>query len=93
VYLAWTSRVKTEVRQHGAYYLEEINTAAILYVLIWTPNLIETFRTIFPDDFKYEGNRALIFSEDESVLVDSLAIYVAAALTFQRDKRLRTSGA
>ena len=56
---------------------------------ICTTNLVETFKTSFPNDFEYEGNRALVFSEDDAVPMDSLAICVAAALTYQRDKRSR----
>ncbi len=59
---------------------------------ICTTNLIETFKTIIPHDFKFEGNRALVFSEDEAVPMDSLAICVAAALTYQRDKRSGVGG-
>ena len=43
-------------------------------------NLIETFRTLFPKDFKYEGNRALVFEQDEVVPEKALAFCIAAAL-------------
>ena len=56
---------------------------------ICTTNLIETFKTLFPNDFRYEGNRAMVFSEDDKVPLDSLAICVAAALPYQRDKRAK----
>jgi hypothetical protein len=50
-------------------------------------NLVETFRTIFPNDFKFEGNRALVFSIDDEVPQDSLAICIAASLTYHIKKR------
>ena len=50
-------------------------------------NLVETFRTMFPNEFKFEGNRALVFNEGDSVSMDSLAYCVAAALTYHRDKQ------
>ena len=56
---------------------------------ICTTNLVETFKIIFPNDFSYEGNRALVFNANEAVPMDSLAICVAAALTYQRNKRSR----
>ncbi|MEO8004668.1 MAG: DUF1801 domain-containing protein, partial [Betaproteobacteria bacterium] len=30
-------------------------------------SLVETFRTVFSDDFTYEGNRALVFEVDKAI--------------------------
>ncbi len=49
-------------------------------------NLIETFRTLFHREFKFEGNRAIVFNEADEVPMDSLAFCIAAALTYHRDK-------
>ena len=49
-------------------------------------NLIDTFRTLFPGEFKFEGNRAIVFNESDAVPTDSLAFCVAAALTYHRNK-------
>ena len=46
--------------------------------------LIDTFRTIFPSDFKFEGNRALVFKLTEVIPRDSLKYCIAAALTYHR---------
>ena len=46
--------------------------------------LIETFRTMFPHDFQFEGQRAIVFDTKAKVPKDSLAICVAAALTYHR---------
>ena len=48
-------------------------------------NLVETFRTLFPREFKFEGNRAIVFNEGDLVPTDSLAFCVAAALTYHRN--------
>ena len=53
-------------------------------------NLVETFRTLFPREFSFEGNRAIVFNESDSVPRDTLAFCVAAALTYHRN---RTGGA
>jgi hypothetical protein len=50
-------------------------------------NLVESFRTLFPDDFRFEGNRALVFSLDDKVPQDSLAMCIAASLTYHLKKR------
>jgi hypothetical protein len=52
-------------------------------------NLIETFRTLFPTEFKFEGNRAIVFDENDLVPMDSLAFCIASALTYHRNKTRR----
>ena len=49
-------------------------------------NLIETFKTLFPGEFKFEGNRAIVFNESDAVPKDALAFCIAAALTYHRNK-------
>ena len=49
-------------------------------------NLVEIFRTIFPHDFKFEGNRALVFSLNDEVRQDSLSMCIAAYLTYHAKK-------
>ncbi len=46
--------------------------------------LIETFKSLFPREFGYEGNRAIVFKESEPIPKDALAFCVAAALTYHR---------
>jgi hypothetical protein len=55
-------------------------------------NLVETFRTLFPNDFKYDGNRALVFGLEDKIPKDSLALCVVASLTYHLQKR-NTAGA
>lgn len=47
-------------------------------------NLVETFRTLFPTEFRFEGNRAIVFHESDVVPADSLTLCIAAALTYHR---------
>jgi Domain of unknown function (DU1801) len=49
-------------------------------------NLIETFRTLFPSEFKFEGDRAIVFDEGDIVPIDSLRLCIVAALTYHRRK-------
>jgi hypothetical protein len=49
-------------------------------------NLVETFRRLFPNDFAFDGNRALVFKVTEVVPHDALTICIAAALTYHRAK-------
>ena len=50
-------------------------------------NLVETFRTLFPREFTYEGNRAIVFGADGKVPSDALSFCVAAALTYHQRKK------
>jgi hypothetical protein len=49
-------------------------------------NLIDTFRTLFPTDFEFEGNRALVFDLDRAPPQTALAFCIAAALTYHQKK-------
>ena len=49
-------------------------------------NLVETFRALFPNDFRFEGNRALVFSMSEQVPAPALSVCVAASLTYHLKK-------
>lgn len=49
--------------------------------------LVETFRAQFPDLFVFEGNRAIVFEEADTVPAGPLAMCIAAALTYHRDKK------
>ena len=54
-------------------------------------SLIETFRTHFPEEFRFEGNRAIVFEEADTVPVDALGFCIAAALTYHRSKPRKQS--
>jgi Domain of unknown function (DU1801) len=49
-------------------------------------NLVESFRTLFPSEFKFQGNRAIVFDAADVVPTDALCFCIAAALTYHRDK-------
>ncbi len=62
-----------------------------MYFLCQT-NLVETFRTMFPTDFVFEGNRALVFSLDERVSTDALTECITASFTYHLKKQGAGSG-
>jgi hypothetical protein len=53
-------------------------------------NLIESFRSMFPNDFEFEGNRALLFQVEERVPLDALSVCIAASLTYHLKTSPRT---
>jgi len=54
--------------------------------------LVDTFSTLFPNNFQFEGNRAIVFQASQSVDTDALAFCVAAALTYHRQGKARSPG-
>ncbi|MCZ4409121.1 DUF1801 domain-containing protein [Cryomorphaceae bacterium 1068] len=57
-----------------------------------TSKLVPTFREIYPSEFNYEGNRALVFSLDEKLPVEALKHCVKTALTYHKVKHLPLLG-
>jgi len=49
-------------------------------------NLVAHFRSIFPTELQFEGDRAIIFHEADPIPVDALSTCIAMALTYHRDK-------
>jgi hypothetical protein len=54
-------------------------------------NLVESFRSMFPNDFRFEGNRALLFAVEERVPLDALSVCIAASLTYHLKTPPRTN--
>lgn len=54
-------------------------------------DLIETFKTLFPNDFVFEGNRAMVFKLGDAIPADSVAFCMAAAFTYHLKKKQRDS--
>ena len=48
--------------------------------------LVDTFRTLFPDAFTFEGNRAIVFSEGQAVPKKELKHCIRMALTYHQRK-------
>lgn len=51
--------------------------------------LVDTFRTLFRDDFKFDGNRALVFNISDDLPTEELAFCIGASLTYHAQKKLR----
>lgn len=47
-------------------------------------SLIADFQTLFPDDFIYEGNRAIHFETHATLPVEKLELFIKSALTYHR---------
>jgi Domain of unknown function (DU1801) len=50
-------------------------------------SLVETFRALYPDALRFEGNRAIVLRTDEKLPREALAHCIALALTYHRIRR------
>jgi hypothetical protein len=51
-------------------------------------SLITTFKTLFPNELNYEGNRAIVFEVCQPIAMDALTVCLATALRYhQRNRR------
>ncbi len=55
--------------------------------------LIETFRELYPDEFEYDGKRAIWFDLDQDPTSGPLKHCIALALTYHKVKHLELLGA
>ncbi len=49
--------------------------------------ILSDFRSLFPDDFAYEGNRAVRFKDGEALPLDKLRLLIHRALTYHLKRR------
>ena len=49
--------------------------------------LVDTFREIYGDQFRFEGNRAIVFDEADPIPIDELSDCISLALTYHLRKR------
>lgn len=47
-------------------------------------SLISDFQALFPDDFIYQGNRAIHFTSSDDLPSDKLDLFITRALTYHR---------
>ncbi len=57
-----------------------------------TSRLVDTFRMVFGNRFRYEGNRAVVFRLNEKLPITELKECIRAALTYHDVKHLKTLG-
>jgi Domain of unknown function (DU1801) len=55
--------------------------------------LIDTFKSLFPHELVYEGNRAIVFKASEPVPTEALAFCISAALTDHHSRKGGRAGA
>ncbi len=82
-YLPETPRVGTTVRIDAT---KGKPPGYALYVHCQT-SLVSTYRETYPDLFRFEGNRAIVFSVDDEIHREALEHCIAMALTYHAKGR------
>jgi len=54
--------------------------------------LIESFKTLYSDVFKFDGKRAIIFHKDDEIPIEKLKHCISLSLTYHRIKHLPMLG-
>jgi len=54
--------------------------------------LVDTFKELYRDQFNFEGNRAIVFGENDELPVEDLKHCISLSLTYHRVKHLPMSG-
>ncbi|VAW13193.1 hypothetical protein MNBD_BACTEROID05-677, partial [hydrothermal vent metagenome] len=55
--------------------------------------LVDTFKELYGNEFKFEGNRAILFNENDELPVDELKHCIMLSLTYHSIKHLPLLGA
>lgn len=82
-YLTPVSRSGSTVRIDG---IKGDDTRCAVYFTCHT-NLVETFRELYRDKLRFEGNRSIMLDLNEPLPTEELGHCIALALTYQLDKR------
>jgi hypothetical protein len=74
------SSVRIAPRQNGEVAL----------MFICHTNLVEQFRTLYPEALTYEDNRAIVLEADRQPDIEALSHCIGLALTYKLRKRTKT---
>lgn len=55
--------------------------------------LVDTFKELYKHQFRFEGNRAIVFSKDDDIPIEELKHCIALSLTYHHIKHLPLLGA
>ena len=68
--------------------LGPVKSSPSQYALYFNCNttLVNTFRTLFPQELRYDGNRAIVLDSADALPRDALAFCIQAALIYHRRK-------
>jgi Domain of unknown function (DU1801) len=82
------SYATTQTRSGSAIRIDAVRSAPTQYAMYFhcQTSLVATFRELYPDEFKFVGNRSIVFDSDDEIPAQALRHCVALALTYHLNK-------
>ena len=89
------SYLTTQSRSGSLIRIDQVKSRAGTYAMYFhcQTTLVDTFKQLYRDTFEFEGNRSLLFNENDKIPVAELSHCIALALTYHRDKKSQSAGA
>jgi Domain of unknown function (DU1801) len=86
--LKWGELAYVTLSKSGSTVRIDRKKNADRYAMYFNCNttLVDTFRSLFPGTFTFEGNRALVFEVKDKLPREELAFCIGMALTYHRSK-------
>ncbi|WP_322989058.1 DUF1801 domain-containing protein [Hoeflea sp.] len=87
----WGEQSFTPVRRNigSSVRIQPRGNGDVALMFICHTNLVDEFRTLYPDRLSYEGNRAIVLSGEEANDRAALSHCIGLALTYKLRKRQR----
>ncbi len=82
----------TRTRSGSLIRIDQVKSLKGRYAMYFhcQTTLVDTFKEIYGDIFEFEGNRSIIFNENDAVPVEELGHCIAIALTYHLNKKRST---
>ena len=89
--LKWGQPAYVPPKKKGTTIRLGIHGAHLAMFVHCQTDLVGRWRTQFPDEFTYDGNRAVLLPEGADLNEDALYQMICMALNYHADKRAKTS--
>lgn len=83
------SYLTTQSKSGSLIRIDQIKSQPGRYAMYFhcQTTLVDTFKEMFRGDFKFEGNRSIVFDQTDQVPVEALRHCISLALTYRLNKK------
>lgn len=83
------SYLTTQSKSGSTIRIDQVKSQTGQYAIYFhcQTTLIDTFKEIYRHEFKFEGNRSILFNSDDKIPVKPLGHCIALALTYHLNKK------